>query len=71
MTSTGKTPLPPYLGLDPKTAAARLTEPIHTARFAKAASFAARGREELAKGGHAPDGQKRLRRFSRAAAPRS
>jgi len=64
MTSSGKTPLPPYLGLDPKTAAERLSEPIHTARFAKAASFAARGREELAKGGHAPDGQKRLRKFS-------
>ena len=64
MTSLGKAPLPPYLGLDPKAAASRLGEPIHTARFAKAASFAARGREELAKGGHAPDGQKRLRKFS-------
>ena len=64
MTSTGKAPLPPYLGLDPKQAAGRIGDPIHTARFAKAASFAARGREELAKNGHAPDGQKRLRKFS-------
>ena len=64
MTSTGKPPLPPYFGIDPKSAEARLTDPIHTARFAKAAAFAARGREELAKGGHAPDGKKRLRKFS-------
>lgn len=64
MTSQDKAPLPPYFGLDPETAAARLGDPIHTARFAKAAAFAARGREELAKGGHAPDGQKRLRKFS-------
>lgn len=64
MTSTGKAPLPPYLGLDPEQAARRIGDPIHTARFAKAASFAARGREELAKNGHAPDGHKRLRKFS-------
>ncbi|MEP3583770.1 MAG: AAA family ATPase, partial [Cyclobacteriaceae bacterium] len=64
MTSKDKHPLPPYLGIDPKQAAERLNDPIHTERFAKAASFAARGREELAKGGHAPDGKKRLRRFS-------
>ena len=64
MTSTGKPPLPPYFGIDPQAAEARLTDPIHTARFAKAAAFAARGREELAKGGHAPDGKKRLRKFS-------
>ena len=57
MTSSIKPPLPPYLGLDPEKAASRLEQPIHTARFAKAASFAARGREELAKNGHAPDGQ--------------
>ncbi|MEP1614548.1 MAG: AAA family ATPase [Roseobacter sp.] len=64
MTSKDKHPLPPYLGIDPKQAAERLNDPIHTERFAKAASFATRGREELAKGGHAPDGKKRLRRFS-------
>ncbi|WP_299402390.1 AAA family ATPase [uncultured Roseobacter sp.] len=64
MTSFGKDPLPPYFGIDPKQAAGRLVEPIHTARFAKAAAFAARGRDELAKSGHAPDGNKRLRRFS-------
>lgn len=64
MTSSSKTPLPPYFGLDPAAAGARLVDPIHTARFAKAAAFAARGREELAKAGHAPDGRKRLRKFS-------
>ncbi|MEM6565279.1 MAG: AAA family ATPase [Pseudomonadota bacterium] len=64
MTSSGKAPLPPYFGIDPERVAHRLINPIQTERFAKAASFAARGREELARAGHAPDGQKRLRRFS-------
>lgn len=64
MTSTPKQPLPPYFGIDPERSAAKLTQPIDTARFAKAAAFAARGRDELAKTGHSPDGQKRLRRFS-------
>lgn len=64
MTSSGKTPLPPYFGIDPKAAEARLSDPIDTARFAKAAAFAEKGRDELAKGGYAPDGKKRLRKFS-------
>ncbi|MDE0591535.1 AAA family ATPase [Halocynthiibacter sp. C4] len=64
MTSSGKSPLPPYFGIDPEAAEAKLSQPIDTGRFAKAAAFAAKGREELAKGGHAPDGQKRLRKFS-------
>lgn len=64
MTQSGDPSLPPYFGIDPKTAGDRLGDPIDTARFAKAASFAARGREELAKSGHAPDGKKRLRKFS-------
>jgi chromosome partitioning protein len=38
--------------------------PVTTDRFARAAAFAARGREELARAGHAPDGQRHLRRFS-------
>ncbi|MDD9739577.1 ATPase, partial [Marinovum sp. SP66] len=58
------TPLPPYFNLDPKAAAAKLGEPIDTARFAKAAAFAGRGRDDLAKRGYAPDGRKRLRKFS-------
>lgn len=62
--ATGKEPLPPYYGIDPAEAAAKLSDPIDTARFAKAAAFAARGREDLAKRGYAPDGRKRLRRFS-------
>lgn len=61
---TGKEPIPPYFGIDPEQAAARLSDPIDTARFAKAAAFAARGRDDLAKRGYAPDGKKRLRRFS-------
>lgn len=55
---------PPYFGIDPERAAARLGQPVDTTRFSKAAAFAARGRDELARNGHAPDGQKRLRRFS-------
>lgn len=62
--SAGKDALPPYFNIDPARAAQRLAEPIDTARFAKAAAFAARGREDLAKRGYAPDGRKRLRRFS-------
>lgn len=57
-------PIPPYFNLDPKAAAARLPNPSDTARFAKAAAFASRGREDLAKRGYAPDGRKRLRKFS-------
>ncbi len=64
MTSTGKADLPPFFGLNPEKAAKALGEPVDTARFAKAATFAARGREELARNGHAPDGHKRLRLFS-------
>lgn len=62
--SSGKEPLPPYFNIDPARAAQRLSEPIGTARFAKAAAFAARGRQDLAERGYAPDGRKRLRRFS-------
>ena len=62
--SSGKDTLPPYFNIDPERAAAKLSDPIGTARFAKAAAFAARGREDLAKRGYAPDGRKRLRRFS-------
>ncbi|KIC14397.1 MULTISPECIES: AAA family ATPase [unclassified Leisingera] len=58
------TPLPPYFNLDPEAAAAKLGELVDTARFAKAAAFAGRGRDDLAKRGYAPDGRKRLRKFS-------
>ncbi len=64
MTSAGKPDLPPYLGIDPAQAAAKLSGPIDTARFAKAAAFAAKGRDDLARRGYAPDGRKRLRKFS-------
>ena len=57
-------PLPPYFNLDPAQAAARLGPPVDTTRFAKAAAFCNKGREDLAKRGYAPDGTKRLRRFS-------
>ncbi|WP_424968877.1 AAA family ATPase [Dinoroseobacter sp. S375] len=64
MPPSGKTPLPPYTNLDPEAAAAKLSDPIDTIRFAKAATFAAKGRDDLARRGYAPDGKKRLRRFS-------
>ncbi|SHH78962.1 AAA family ATPase [Cognatishimia maritima] len=57
-------PLPPYLNLDPKAAAEKLPDPIDTTRFAKAAAFCAKGRADMARRGYAPDGQKRLRKFS-------
>lgn len=64
MNKTNQPPLPPYLNLDPESAAAKLPDPIGTSRFAKAAAFCAKGREDLARRGYAPDGEKRLRRFS-------
>jgi chromosome partitioning protein len=62
--TAAKDPIPPYFNIDPARAAAKLSDPISTARFAKAAAFAAKGRQDLAKRGYAPDGKKRLRRFS-------
>ena len=62
--ASSKEPLPPYFNIDPAAAAEKLSDPIDTARFAKAAAFAMKGREDLARRGYAPDGQKRLRRFS-------
>ena len=64
MTSFVKPDLPSYFGINPEEAAGKLPDPIDTARFAKAAAFGARGRDELARMGQAPDGVKRLRRFS-------
>ncbi len=64
MTSSGKADLPPYFGISPAEAEAKLSQPTDTARFAKAAAFAAKGRDEMKKNGHAPDGHKRLRKFS-------
>ncbi|MDE9452037.1 AAA family ATPase [Aliiroseovarius sp. Z3] len=64
MAQPPKTPPPPYFNIDPETASKKLTDPISTARFAKAAAFATKGRDDLAKRGYAPDGRKRLRRFS-------
>ena len=64
MTNSGKPTPPPYFNIDPETAASRLSQPIDTLRFAKAATFAAKGRDDLAKRGYAPDGRKRLRKFS-------
>ncbi|MDA8586548.1 AAA family ATPase, partial [Rhodobacteraceae bacterium] len=55
---------PPYHSIDPKRAADKLSDPVTTQRFAKAAAFATKGREDLAKRGYAPDGKKRLRKFS-------
>jgi chromosome partitioning protein len=52
------------MNIDPEAAARKLSPPIDTPRFAKAAAFAARGRDDLARRGYAPDGHKRLRKFS-------
>lgn len=57
-------PLPPYFNLDPEKAAGKLPNPIQTTRFAKAAALCGKGREDLARRGYAPDGEKRLRKFS-------
>lgn len=54
----------PYQNLDPARAAARLGSPVDTDRFARAAAFCGAGRDDLARRGFAPDGKKRLRRFS-------
>ena len=64
MARQDKPDIPPYFNIDPEEAASRLSDPINTGRFAKAAAFAARGRDDLARRGYAPDGKKRLRRFS-------
>jgi chromosome partitioning protein len=64
MTRPDDSSLPPYFNLDPARAAAKIGQPVDTARFAKAAAFCARGRDDLARRGYAPDGRKRLRKFS-------
>jgi len=64
MAKKSEHPTPPYMNLDPASAAAKLGDPINTHRFAQAASFCAKGREDLAVRGHAPDGRKTLRKFS-------
>ena len=55
---------PPYFNISPSEAAGKLSDPVTTGRFAKAANFASRGRDDLARRGYAPDGTKRLRKFS-------
>ena len=57
-------PAPPYHNIDPARMAERLGPPVDTARFARAAALGAKGRDDLARRGYAPDGRKRLRRFS-------
>ncbi len=54
----------PYHNLDPARAAAKLGPTVDTTRFAKAAAFCDKGRDDLARRGYAPDGKKHLRRFS-------
>lgn len=55
---------PPYQNIDPSRAAERLGEPADIRRFAYAAALCGRGRKDMALKGYAPDGRKRLRRFS-------
>lgn len=64
MTKKPEIPAPPYFNIDPARAASRLGESVTTERFAKAAAFCARGRDDLARRGYSPDGRKHLRKFS-------
>ncbi len=64
MSKKPESPLPPYQNIDPARAASKLGPRVDTTRFAKAAAFCTRGRDDLAKRGYAPDGKKRLRKFS-------
>ncbi|MFD2739608.1 AAA family ATPase [Sulfitobacter aestuarii] len=64
MDKKNDTPIPPYLNLNPEAAGKKLGPSVDTARFARAAAFAGRGRKDLAERGYAPDGRKKLRKFS-------
>ena len=55
---------PPPFHIDPTAALKELGPPADTDRLAEAGRRAALGREDLARRGHAPDGARRLRRFS-------
>lgn len=59
-----QTPLPPYLGVDPDTAAAQLGEPTATADFERLAKACAAGRADLSSRGLERDGNRSLRLFS-------
>ena len=54
----------PYQAIDPPRAAERLSGVADIRDFAYAAALCGRGRRDLAVKGYAPDGRKRLRRFS-------
>jgi hypothetical protein len=56
--------LPPYFNIDARVAASELDRPCGTAAFRDIAETCARGRDDLARRGHAPEGHKRLRKFS-------
>ncbi|HBU14535.1 MAG: ATPase [Rhodobacteraceae bacterium GWE1_64_9] len=64
MSKKPETTAQPYFNIDPARAASRLGEAVTTERFAKAAAFCARGRDDLARRGYSPDGRKHLRKFS-------
>jgi chromosome partitioning protein len=64
MTRRPEAGIPPYFNIDPARAASKLGNAVGTDRFAKAAAFCSRGRDDLARRGYSPDGRKHLRRFS-------
>ena len=64
MRTNDKSTAPPYFGIDPEAAADALPDPVGTDRFARAAAFAAKGRDDLAERGFGDSGRKRLRKFS-------
>lgn len=55
---------PPHHNIDPARAADRMGSHADIRRFAYLASLCGRGRKDLAERGYAPDGRKRLRKFS-------
>lgn len=55
---------PPYFNIDPARAAEKMGDPIDVSRLAYASALCEKGRDDLARRGYAPDGRKRLRRFS-------
>lgn len=63
-TKPDQQPLPPYLGVDPDTAAAQLGDPTATADFARLAKACAAGRADLSSRGMQDGGGRSLRLFS-------
>ena len=64
MAQTPEEALPPYFGISPDEALRDLGGTVGTGDFAEMATLCAKGRDDLARRGHAAEGGKRLRPFS-------